>query len=62
MKLIMDFIPNHTSDKHRWFNQSRIRDPQYEDYYIWVDCNSTVPKPNNWVSSWGEKFKIISLN
>ncbi|KAM7408431.1 hypothetical protein PAMA_002248 [Pampus argenteus] len=53
LKLIMDFIPNHTSDRHRWFNLSRIRDPQYEDYYIWTDCNSTAPKPNNWVSVFG---------
>nr|XP_057915021.1 neutral and basic amino acid transport protein rBAT [Doryrhamphus excisus] len=53
LKLIMDFIPNHTSDKHRWFNLSRTRDPHYEDYYIWTDCNATGPKPNNWVSVFG---------
>lgn len=46
----MDFIPNHTSDRHRWFNLSRVRDPHYEDYYVWVDCNETAPRPNNWVS------------
>uniref|UniRef100_A0A1A8IX68 Amino acid transporter heavy chain SLC3A1 n=1 Tax=Nothobranchius kuhntae TaxID=321403 RepID=A0A1A8IX68_NOTKU len=53
LKLIMDFIPNHTSDRHRWFNLSRNRDPLYEDYYIWADCNVTSPKPNNWVSVFG---------
>ncbi|KAG7228528.1 hypothetical protein INR49_007702 [Caranx melampygus] len=53
LKLIMDFIPNHTSDRHRWFNLSRVRDPHYEDYYVWVDCNATAPKPNNWVSVFG---------
>ncbi|XP_061767194.1 amino acid transporter heavy chain SLC3A1 [Nerophis ophidion] len=53
LKLIMDFIPNHTSDKHRWFNLSRARDPHYEDYYVWADCNATGPKPNNWVSEFG---------
>ncbi|KAM9364108.1 amino acid transporter heavy chain SLC3A1 [Pholidichthys leucotaenia] len=53
LKLIMDFIPNHTSDKHRWFNLSRTRDPHYENYYIWADCNETSPKPNNWVSIFG---------
>lgn len=51
LKLIMDFIPNHTSDKHRWFNLSRTRDPQYEDYYVWADCNANGPKPNNWVGT-----------
>ncbi len=45
----MDFIPNHTSDQHRWFNLSRAREPKYEDYYVWTDCNASNPKPNNWV-------------
>ncbi|XP_037128635.1 neutral and basic amino acid transport protein rBAT [Syngnathus acus] len=53
LKLIVDFIPNHTSDKHRWFNLSRARDPHYHDYYVWADCNATGPKPNNWVSVFG---------
>ncbi|XP_058507244.1 neutral and basic amino acid transport protein rBAT [Solea solea] len=53
LKLIMDFIPNHTSDRHRWFNMSRMRDPHYEDYYVWTDCNATAPRPNNWVSVFG---------
>ncbi|XP_032397805.1 neutral and basic amino acid transport protein rBAT isoform X1 [Etheostoma spectabile] len=53
LKLIMDFIPNHTSDRHRWFNLSRTRDPHYKDYYVWTDCNATGPKPNNWVSVFG---------
>lgn len=53
LKMIMDFIPNHTSDLHRWFNLSRTRDPHYEDYYVWADCNETSPKPNNWVSIFG---------
>ncbi|MEQ2204364.1 hypothetical protein XENOCAPTIV_012038 [Xenoophorus captivus] len=49
LKLIMDFIPNHTSDRHRWFNLSRTRDPHYKDYYVWTDCDPSSPKPNNWV-------------
>ncbi|KAJ3609956.1 hypothetical protein NHX12_022050 [Muraenolepis orangiensis] len=48
LKLIMDLIPNHTSDRHRWFNLSRGGDEQYKDYYIWTDCNATAPRPNNW--------------
>lgn len=47
----MDFIPNHTSDRHRWFNLSRTRDPHYKDYYVWTDCNATAPRPNNWVGT-----------
>ncbi|XP_026212273.1 neutral and basic amino acid transport protein rBAT [Anabas testudineus] len=53
LKLIMDFIPNHTSDRHVWFNLSRARDPHYEDYYVWTNCSATGPKPNNWVSIFG---------
>ncbi|XP_061600922.1 amino acid transporter heavy chain SLC3A1 [Cololabis saira] len=52
LKLIMDFIPNHSSDRHLWFNMSRIRNPNYDKYYVWADCNATT-KPNNWVSVFG---------
>ncbi|XP_056291511.1 neutral and basic amino acid transport protein rBAT isoform X2 [Pseudoliparis swirei] len=53
LKLIMDFIPNHTSDRHRWFNLSRATDPHYKDYYVWSDCNGSAPRPNNWLSVFG---------
>ncbi|XP_061481399.1 amino acid transporter heavy chain SLC3A1 [Rhineura floridana] len=56
LKVIMDLIPNHTSDKHKWFQLSRNRTGKYTDYYIWHDCvyasSSTTP-PNNWVSILG---------
>ncbi|NWH90640.1 SLC31 protein, partial [Aegithalos caudatus] len=56
LKVIIDFIPNHTSDKHRWFQLSRNRTGKYRDYYIWQDCRqaagSAIP-PNNWVSVFG---------
>ncbi|XP_078482132.1 amino acid transporter heavy chain SLC3A1-like [Ciona intestinalis] len=56
MKIIMDFVPNHTSDKHAWFNASS--DPshaqyeKYKDYYIWVDSTNggSTGVPNNWQS------------
>ena len=38
MKLIMDFVANHTSDKHEWFKEARkSKDSPYHDYYIWAD-------------------------
>lgn len=38
MKLIMDLVPNHTSDKHKWFLESRkSKDNPYSDYYYWAD-------------------------
>ncbi|XP_051469817.1 neutral and basic amino acid transport protein rBAT isoform X2 [Apus apus] len=56
LKVIMDLIPNHTSDKHQWFQLSRNRTGKYTDYYIWQDCvqaaGSFTP-PNNWVSVFG---------
>ncbi|KAM6367129.1 amino acid transporter heavy chain SLC3A1 isoform 2-T3 [Alca torda] len=56
IKVIMDLIPNHTSDKHRWFQLSRNRTGKYTDYYIWQDCAQaagSVTPPNNWVSVFG---------
>ncbi|KAM4804828.1 amino acid transporter heavy chain SLC3A1 [Urocitellus parryii] len=56
LKLIIDFIPNHTSDKHAWFQLSRTQTGKYTDYYIWRDCTHendiTIP-PNNWLSVYG---------
>ncbi|XP_025831767.1 maltase 1-like [Agrilus planipennis] len=48
LKIILDFVPNHTSDQHAWFQLSKNRTAGYEDYYVWMDgLNSTTP-PNNW--------------
>ncbi|XP_021073966.1 neutral and basic amino acid transport protein rBAT [Mus pahari] len=56
LKLIIDFIPNHTSDKHPWFQSSRTRSGKYTDYYIWHNCthaNGVTTPPNNWLSVYG---------
>ena len=53
IKLIMDFVPNHTSDEHRWFRKSRkSKDNEYRDYYIWREGKAGEP-PNNWKSVFG---------
>lgn len=53
MKLIMDFVPNHTSDQHPWFLESRAtRDNPKRDWYIWRDGVNGGP-PNNWLSEFG---------
>ena len=54
MKLVMDFIPNHSSDEHEWFQKSVAREDPYTDYYMWQDPIGTDPEgnpipPNNWV-------------
>ena len=48
MKVILDFVPNHTSDQHPWFLESRasLENPK-RDWYLWRD------QPNNWLSNFG---------
>jgi glycosidase len=50
----MDFVPNHTSIKHEWFNKSVNNYGKYKNYYIWHKgrVNNTQP-PNNWTSVFG---------
>lgn len=50
MKLIMDLVVNHSSDEHKWFQESRqSRDNPYRDFYIWKKGKNGGP-PNNWTS------------
>lgn len=50
MKLILDLVPNHTSDEHHWFQESRKSvDNPYRDYYVWKNGQNGCP-PNNWTS------------
>ena len=54
ISVLCDLVPNHTSDKHRWFEQARgDRDSPYRDYYVWKDPRTDGEPPNNWVSSFG---------
>lgn len=54
MKLILDFVPNHTSDQHPWFLEScSSRDNPKRDWYIWKDAKPGGSPPNNWVSYFG---------
>lgn len=54
MKLILDFVPNHTSDRHPWFQESRSsRDHSKRDWYIWSDPGPGGGPPNNWLSRFG---------
>jgi alpha-glucosidase len=46
LKVIIDFVPNHTSDQHPWFQESRAsRDNPKRDWYIWADSNQTARRP-----------------
>jgi alpha-glucosidase len=54
LKLLLDLVPNHTSDEHPWFLQSRSsRDNPYRDWYIWRDPAPDGGPPNNWLSNFG---------
>ncbi|MEG3180245.1 alpha-amylase family glycosyl hydrolase [Sphingomonas sp. LT1P40] len=54
LKLILDFVPNHSSDQHPWFLESRrSRDDPKRDWYIWRDPASDGGPPNNWISDFG---------
>ena len=64
IRIILDMVPNHTSDLHEWFIKSENREAGFEDFYVWRDsavAGEIVP-PNNWVSvfsgpawTWSEK-------
>lgn len=54
IKIIMDFVANHTSDQCVWFQESRKgRENFFSDFYIWKDAKPDGSEPNNWGSSFG---------
>jgi glycosidase len=48
LKLIMEIVPNHSSDQHEWFKRSAKREAPFTDYYVWRKGTRGTP-PNNWV-------------
>ncbi|TWU33270.1 alpha-amylase family glycosyl hydrolase [Novipirellula artificiosorum] len=54
LRLLLDFVPNHSSDQHPWFVESRgSRDNPKRDWYIWRDPAPDGGPPNNWISDFG---------
>ncbi|MDT0575897.1 alpha-amylase family glycosyl hydrolase [Croceicoccus sp. F390] len=54
LKVLLDFVPNHSSDQHPWFLASRkSRDDPRRDWYIWRDGATDGGPPNNWISDFG---------
>src|SRR6204780_966892 len=54
LKVILDLVPNHTSDQHPWFVESRAsRDNPRRDWYLWRDPAVDRGPPNNWLSEFG---------
>ncbi|XP_055386119.1 maltase A3-like [Condylostylus longicornis] len=75
IKIILDFVPNHSSNESEWFKKSVARDPEYEDFYVWED-GIDDPKnpgkklpPSNWLAGfrgsawqWNEQRKQFYLH
>lgn len=65
IRILLDFVPNHSSDECLWFRKSAENDPYYKDFYIWHPgkiVNGSRQPPNNWLSvfrgsawTWHEK-------
>ena len=54
LKVLLDFVPNHTSDQHAWFVASRSsKTNPKRDWYIWRDPAPGGGPPNNWLSEFG---------
>jgi alpha-glucosidase len=54
MRVIVDIVPNHTSDRHPWFEEARsARDSPRRDWYVWADPKPDGSPPNNWRSTFG---------
>jgi alpha-glucosidase len=54
LKVIIDFVPNHSSDRHPWFLESRSsRENSRRDWYTWRDPKPDGSPPNNWLSVFG---------
>jgi len=54
IRVITDLVPNHSSDQHPWFQESRAsRDSPRRDWYLWADPKPDGSPPNNWRSAFG---------
>jgi alpha-glucosidase len=53
LRVLIDIVPNHTSDRHPWFVEARSsRTSARRDWYVWADARDGGP-PNNWTSAFG---------
>ncbi|HSL10382.1 MAG TPA: alpha-amylase family glycosyl hydrolase [Actinomycetota bacterium] len=54
IRVVLDLVPNHTSDRHPWFLDARSgRDARHRDWYVWADPAPDGGPPNNWLSVFG---------
>ncbi len=54
IRIILDLVVNHTSDQHKWFQDSKAsKTSEHRDWYIWRDGKAAGQPPNNWLSTFG---------
>lgn len=54
IRVLVDYVPNHTSDQHPWYIESRAsRENARRDWYYWRDAGPAGELPNNWISMFG---------
>jgi len=54
IRVILDYVPNHTSSQHPWFVESRSSpDAAKRDWYVWRDAKDDGSPPNNWIAAFG---------
>jgi alpha-glucosidase len=54
IRVLLDLVPNHTSDRHPWFVDARSsRGAEHHDWYVWADGRDDGSPPNNWRSAFG---------
>ena len=54
IRIVLDIVPNHSSDQHPWFLDARSsRRSAHRDWYVWADPKPDGSRPNNWVSTFG---------
>jgi alpha-glucosidase len=70
IRVLIDYVPNHTSDQHPWFIESRSsRDNPKREWYVWRDPRANHEPPNNWISmfagpawEWDERTRQFYLH
>jgi alpha-glucosidase len=62
LRVILDFVPNHTSDHHPWFIESRLsKSNSKRDWYIWRTGKPDGSPPNNWLSHLADRHGLLTL-
>ena len=63
IRILLDLVPNHSSDRHRWFADSRAsRSSPQRDWYVWRDPKPDGSPPNDWLSVFGERGPAWKLD